>query len=105
MTRARDPPSLRKVQEADWSDFFRKDTNAGVSRGTPWDPEERSPWPYVGFRSLLCRNCGQFVSEKYVTSHERWHASQNFEDLYRRKARGRHLLDPIDPYKYGRKVA
>lgn len=77
---AQTPPSLGRTAFADFSDYFRKD-----SRGGKPNPN------YRGFKTLFCKNCGQFVSERYASNHDAWHDSQNFEDIYRRKVEGRRI--------------
>ncbi len=82
---SREAPSLRQASEADYSTYFSQDRRV---KGT-WDPEKRAPLPFLGYNTLLCRNCGQFISEKDATQHDEWHRSLEFSDLYRRKIVGR----------------
>ncbi|MEE9593217.1 MAG: hypothetical protein V3W28_06530 [Thermoplasmata archaeon] len=89
---SQDPPKLRQTNFADYSTFFSKDQYAG----------QPNPW-YRGFKVLMCKNCGQFISEDDASHHDKWHASGDFEQMYREKVLGR----PIENTSrtIGRKVA
>lgn len=83
-----DPPPLRKVSEADMSYYFARD---GVKQMQGVNNERRAMFPFLGTKTLLCRNCGNFVAEKDASQHDDWHRSKNFEDLYRRHVFGRRV--------------